>query len=792
MNRRGECNAVRGNAAPTLRETRRCKPRLAKQGAADPGDGVSSRRVSQHLRRRRCGFGGFRLAVGAVRWQGAWMAWILHISDAHLGKPVRDQYLDASKRPLLRPRDRLTTQVVMRNTLDALARWDDVDVFDAVIFSGDITNFAREDGYERLGQLLDLLGPRRPPDESIVVVPGNHDVTWGTSPGSEGRYELFNRFVRSQPFVSPLLDEIDLKPDGSINASAPSPILEHPEFLIMAMNSSNWCGAVEAPDEDSVDWQKALRFTRPKLRRAATEELRKLRQHDVARISGEQLHGLERALETRGLRDAGDGRVRIAVLHHHLLPVSTREEIKTFESVTNLGEVRLWLTDRGFDVVVHGHKHEAALFWDHVHDPSETAARPERRMLVISAPGHFAPGELICRVLEILPRAPHERGIRPSASTAPMLRAHAITGRRRGEDVGAPAAELVALWRGTMEAVAPPFHYVYGRSVDEVYERLQSLFYEHGEQQLQDLLCVVQAPPAQGTVPAGYPPTGETDEESWFLSLVKWWQLKQSRVIGRSELLPFNHGERIYGWSGDAVLRAAQVLADDQSTTRSVIILVDPRREAGHSDVEYPAFVLVQLRLVNRAVEIVGYFRKQDVRHWWATNVAELIKLQREALRALREHGVRARQGRVVTFASSALVDEVLPALAVTGVDRMLDEDPNQLWRLAYAAAHPNLVPDRTEYLRRWQQLMADLDSPNERIATAGLQELAEHMALVAELRPTDAHAVAEPLKRLALEHRTLAGDLDEELRLEHCEQARLALEQLRTAIINRLGSDNV
>jgi len=725
------------------------------------------------------------------------LAWILHVSDAHLGQPAAHQFLDDNKARLLRPSDRLTTQMVLRNSLSALASWTAMDKFDAVVFSGDVTNFAREDGYQAFDGLMAELGSHCPSEDRIVVVPGNHDVKWGTPPGSDERYELFKQYIRGRGYVSPLLDGIDLDHDGGRKPTAGSPVLEHPEFVVLAMNSSNYCGISESTAADGVNWNRALRLAGPKTRRLAKAELDKIRQHDVARVSSQQLRGIHTHLAATHLIAPLDERLRIAVLHHHLLPVSTREEVKTFESVTNLAEVRLFLRDLGFHVVLHGHKHESAVYWDYVNDPSDSLATPSARMLVMSAPGHFRPGELTCRVLEILPRAPHPRGPRSTAPSAPMIRVYSIPGCRRGEGISGPATEIAPLWRSAMEAAPTPFDYVYGGTVDEVYERLQSLYYERGDEPVRDLICVVDSPASRGAVPAGFPPTGEADENDWFESLVRWWQLKESRIIGHSKLLPFNHGQRIYGWGEDAIGRAAQTLAHDPTTTRSIVVLVDPRTEAGREDAEYPAFVLVQLRLVRRErglmLDAVGYFRKQDVRHWWAVNVAELIKLQREALKKVNENGTTAQQGRIVTFASTALVDEVLPALAVTTVDRTLDENPNELWRLAYFAAHPDAALDASEALQRWERLLADLKTTDEggqvRVATVGLQELAGHMQLLHEVHPTAVQAVYEPLRALAAAHKVLSEPQSEEVRQEQAELAGGALESLLGELRSRLGS---
>ena len=629
-------------------------------------------------------------------------------------------------------------------------------------------------------------------------MPGNHDVNWDTTPGSRERYTLFQKYVRDNGFVSPLLDGIDFNDSGELNGTAKAPILEHDDFVIVALNSSNYCGTDEAEVDDGVDWARALRLTRPKTRRAALAELKRLRRHDVARISRDQLRALTACLTSRNLLPRpGDGRARIAVLHHHLLPVSTREEIKTFESVTNLNEVRSTLRDLGFRVVLHGHKHESAVFWDHVQDPTVSINTPGHRLLVIAAPGMFRPSELTCRILEVLPNAPLPRGEDRAKGYAPIVRIYDVAGRRRTESADPILRDSAPLWESEMASEQSPIHYVYGSTIDAVYERMQSLLSGLGGGDLHDLVCVVEAPGRAQSLPAGYPPTQESDEDEWFQSLLRLWQIPKSRVLGRSKLLPFNHGERLYSRYGDTVKRAAEALIADRTTTRSFVLLVDPKDEAGNQTAEYPAFVLAQMRLVERnasnRLDIVGYFRKQDVRSWWPLNVAELAKMQRSAMDVIRSAGTDVTQGRIITFASTALIDDKLPALEVTRLDRALDEAPRDLWRMAYAAAHPGELQDRAEELRRWERMIADLaddddtDDRGPRIATKGLQHLRALLQDFAAVRP-DAEAVFGPIRDLAAAHRVLSTDPPEEVRREQRQQARAALASLKSVLNTRLG----
>src|SRR5689334_5703732 len=117
------------------------------------------------------------------------MTWVLHISDPHLGDISPGQTLDDNKLDVARE-DLETTQQVFRRTLDGLASFVAAHGRPAAaVFSGDLAYQASRSGFDAFGRLLkdaaNLLPTQR---KRIIVVPGNHDVVWGTPSGSHERY----------------------------------------------------------------------------------------------------------------------------------------------------------------------------------------------------------------------------------------------------------------------------------------------------------------------------------------------------------------------------------------------------------------------------------------------------------------------------------------------------------------------------------------------------------------------------------------------------------------------------
>ena len=169
--------------------------------------------------------------------------------------------------------------------------------------------------------------------------------------------------------MTPLLDGIDFdaRPVRFTKSPTHPHVASTAHVLAVALNTSNYCGVSRrrggAMSEEK--WRRGTRAARSE-RERLMKELRRLRQHDMPRISRAQIEALGLYFEKLGLprHREDDPRLRVAVLHHQLLPVSTREERKAFESLVNLGLVRATLQEYGFELVLHGHKHESGMYWD--------------------------------------------------------------------------------------------------------------------------------------------------------------------------------------------------------------------------------------------------------------------------------------------------------------------------------------------------------------------------------------------------------------------------------------------
>ena len=628
------------------------------------------------------------------------MTQILHLSDLHLGKPESGQWLDDHKGSLARG-DRRAEKDVLLETISALADAGTLEEMDAVAISGDLTNRAHADGFTEFAELGEMLG-RHVERKKILIVPGNHDVPQAHGPDAPARYDEFCRVTRKLEFATPLLDGIDFDIDGHLNDEArENPhLIQNDQFVILPINSSHFCWVVE-PLPDRIA-EKLLSTTDPDEFNAATEELRR---HDIPRVYAQiaAVQELIAGLESSE-RLSAPGRVIICVLHHQLLPVSSREEFKSFESLTNLGAVREFLASLGTQVVLRGHKHESALYWDYVADP-RSLSTPPTRVLVNAAPGKFCPGLLVARILKI--------GHRVDAPDVEIEDVFAA--ERRAGPISRSFSARARLWATMAPDTSKDGRVVRGDSASQVYARVQSLFDgAPPESALHYLVCEVEDPSDAETLPTDYPIRDtRAARQAWMTDLVIWWQLEEPQ-LGHG--VDFNHGERIYKRWGNQVERAAELLTESAlggaATTRASILLLDPRTESSPRTGEFPSFVSIQLQLTRKGaswqLECTGNFRKQEMRYWWPINVAELHRVQCAVANGVKIDGVHPRPGLLRTVTAHAIAEDQLPVVAVPAVDRAVDQRPQDLWLMAYSLIDPEKAA-AVDVRATWRHYLEDL-----------------------------------------------------------------------------------
>ena len=686
------------------------------------------------------------------------MSLLLHLSDLHLGSPSSSQ-LDFTDKFGLKPVAGETKIDHLRHTLRALGDSLRVEdrTLDAIVVSGDLTNANQQDGYDAFEALLEELGDRRPAAERIVVAPGNHDTDWDVQPGDPKKFRRFLDTVRSS-YRSPLLYGLDYD-DNSLDRRTgrrkkAAPTLELDDVAIVALSSADFCGVEERGT--TTNWGAVLgaylaqgRASKNRAERDKAEEtwkeaagdLRRLRVQDMARVHPRQLDALRNRLGRFSLARPADEdvRLRIAVLHHPIGPVSGHEEVKAFETLTNLAAVRSFLFDKGFHVVLHGHKHESYLGWEWLLPPGDDLEAIPWRALVIGSPGDFEPGRTVCRLLETSPT-----GDRPVAG-APRLRLVDVPGVRIAQpvslDFAKPAISLAQPFVRSADIGTP--WVVRARTAEAAYQQLRDL--PTSLEVPRPVISVVEDPSSADRLPPNYP---EERDDGWLESLVTWWQLPRPEAVRAFAGSKFNHGERLYG-EENAIAKAAMALP----SSKAIAVLVEAS-DAGTPGREYPALTTVQLQARRQGsstlIDAVGIYRKQDLALWWPINMAELAHIQRVALDAAAANKQLKKPlaaGRLVSMATIGIHDTVLPQMAGTTLDRSIDLAPDLAHRLAYLAAQP-----RPETQLEWEHALADIGTLEDGVVVVpsiGVERLREALELQRDLGETPG-AVAKVVTTIA------------------------------------------
>lgn len=654
------------------------------------------------------------------------MSLLLHLSDLHLGNTAGEDTVGDHKVEAIKESDRVKRVGLLRNTLVALAgrlRQDD-EYLDAVLITGDVTTRGAADGMAGLPGLLDALGDRLPPNDRIVVVPGNHDVAWYTESGSPERYRAFVEKIRDAGYRTPLLDGIDY--DGDDVHAGADPLLVGDDFVVVAVNSADASGLLEPlPDEvqDELDKLAAAGV----LSDATQKALRRVRTYDMSRINSRQMAALGDRLAA-----VGPGRVRIVALHHQILPVSQEEEVKPFESMINLGAFLSFLGEAGADLVAHGHKHVDAVL-----PLALTGPDGGLRSAVVSScgtvGGQLGVGKEIARLIRVHSDLPTLRRleIRSVAAAGPgtaRLTDHRLTLVHDGSTWRDPA--------GTAAVV------IGGATATEVHEQLLDRARVAGADTLRDVMCFVEQGPTALAPPETYPWEGEQDALGpWFGDIVEWWQ-DPRRAPGK----PFTHGQQLRDWAGtgrDQLDGIVAALSKKSTTSRAVAVLVDPGVDKVEEAVDFPSFSLLHLWIADQRVHVAAFFRKQEMRFWWAINAAELARLQHHVTQRLRQDNDRLSAGSIRTYASEAVFSDRLPKVNVPEIDRVSWSTPEELRLLAVAVADVNIdgrpadMARVVALLKDWKPLEDEPPADGAPVPSHGLRLLMEALAAVGTRYPT-------------------------------------------------------
>lgn len=733
------------------------------------------------------------------------MPLILHLSDLHMGS---NDVIGDYKSDIVSLSERTTRLGLLEGTLRELGKQlkNKKKSLDAVVVTGDITTGNNEEGFKKLPLLLKELGDDCPPNERIVVIPGNHDVTWSTPASSPDRYKHFLALIRPQNYITPILDKVDSTPLEYSNHCLLD--LDN-EWVILPINSCNYSGSLEPikyADLENI-WENIPNLLNRQLSSIdvpkTKEALRKLRQHDVARVSLDQLISLKKLLEETQQQICDSGKdpnrfLKIVLIHHHLLPVSVLEEFKSFESISNLGHLRYFLKENGIDLVLHGHKHTGYVYWDNIYDYNPSGdALGSHRVLVVSGATIGGKGyqqSEICRLIEVEERKP-----------APIISITSIPVVHAGGTLPSQTPRHFQLWGQEKEynIFNPELKIIDGDTLEDVYSRILTVINKVAtHKKMLNIVCQVKSPSDPLLLPSRYPNVPGVDKQEWFKEIVTWWQSNQPSLAQRTQFTEFTHGTRIFSYgddrgsspSLDQLRRIIGVLLKDDESSRAIAVLVNPLTDdIEKENLQFPSFSLTQFVIRknqdNWYLDCIGYFRKQEMRYWWPVNVAELHALQLGVLNRVKDkyHGLKV--GTITTIAAIAVAggENAIPKVAVPLIDQYFDKDKDKLWSMVYAVVFPD-VTNKLKFFEQWERILNNLiptESPDldgVPIASDGLEYVCQVASQFAQFHPdsnvASLHKELRGLLRLNKVQLELMKEPSEEDRKKQWKQQLLANHQ--------------
>ncbi|WP_437591073.1 metallophosphoesterase [Sorangium sp. So ce1000] len=262
---------------------------------------------------------------------------LVHLSDLHFGSShyFSNLALSADNVPSA---DKPSFEKYFSDAIKSHSREAPLDL---LVISGDLTQRAMWDEFDAAGKCVKSILPlikesASEPGRRLVMVPGNHDVNWGLGGADPG--------LKSLPFISYIKFRGEF--GGKFGAHVERERLyEVHDFIddlgciVVALNS--------AVLEDPKDHRGYIGETQIGNALSEVQELARDREC-----------------------------VKIAVLHHHLTPVSSIEEDLRVpdEPLRDAAYVKKALLEEEFSLVLHGHRH---------HGHEELVGTDKRQMVIV-------------------------------------------------------------------------------------------------------------------------------------------------------------------------------------------------------------------------------------------------------------------------------------------------------------------------------------------------------------------------------------------------------------------------
>ncbi len=288
---------------------------------------------------------------------------ILHLSDLHFGEGIAVDDDNKLKIECIKSR-RVEQFIKCINNIPNKP--------DYVVVSGDFTNIVDKNvsktGFIEFNKVVsDLIVKNKLPDlKHFIVVPGNHDTDRNNGKGLSLFLDMIGR-----RYPSPWIPEYDKRLNLEDYIKMVATNLDDDSLILYGSIISTQAGNVCTPF--ILDMDKEILFYAFNSSSLVEMDMMLPKNSDalkqmveLPRINPEELLLFTEIITMmkNKLSSRYDDLIKVAVLHHHVAPISTFDEYKMFEMLMNSGKFKKYLQDAGYHIILHGHKHWPEVFQD--------------------------------------------------------------------------------------------------------------------------------------------------------------------------------------------------------------------------------------------------------------------------------------------------------------------------------------------------------------------------------------------------------------------------------------------
>lgn len=595
------------------------------------------------------------------------MVKLIHISDMHATKDFSRQGSIDKKVDLPE-----VVSSLEKEFLDSLKTYlekehNDGKRIDLFIISGDLVFRGDLKAHETFSKaFIDLLERQGYTKDNIMVVPGNHDVKQGSLPSSSNRYQEF--FDSWQGCKLPYLDGFYKQADIFIDD------INH--IIVIPVNSCNWSHTRINVDKDIQEHIDKLK------NKNLREKFEKQFTYDAAYISDDQLKYLEQELLNIKKQKNYDQYTKVIVQHHHLLPVDDKIEIKELSDIVNLKHFQKFIIEHEVKVILHGHKHTGKSFYEYL----SCTDKPYKILIGSSENVHY--GSIfheLCIEGKSVEIDSYSKSLeKQSSKTFDLYEYH-------------KSSNVIQLEE---------------KNIHDLYEQI-CFFSENSHKNNKTIISTLDLEEYKKDTLEIPKVKNEPSEQEWYereiTSIVQWWQKDSS-----NQKVTYQHGSRLKKYYGfkNQIKYIAKLFEEKKmfDSSRGIAILTEPIKDFDDEfKAKFPSFVSLQFLIRDdKYLDVIGYYRVQETRHWWPINILELFALQSDMLKRISIPKKSFVRGKLTTIAASVRFHDTYAFghSYISHVDIIMENDPARFAAISNAL-FCNM--QASEYLDDWENIFTDL-----------------------------------------------------------------------------------